>query len=93
MLILILAAVGIIVGSCAVMIAPTVALSRMGYAKTSLAVAAATTSALILDYVCNWEAFRYPHWLLGAPTWLFPLTLLFGIGAIGVALKTIFDRM
>ena len=75
------------------MIVPTVALSRLGYAKSSLVVAVATTSALVIDYAYNWEGLRYPHWLLSAPTWLFPLTLLVGMAAIGVALRAILDRM
>ena len=93
MLPLLLAVVAIVAASCAMMIVPTIALSRLGYAKTSLAVAIATTSAVLLDYLFNWDSVRYPHWLFGAPTWLFPLTFLVGLGAIGVAFKSILDRI
>ena len=93
MLLLILAGLLIIVASCAVMIGPTMALCRFGHGKTALTVAIANTSALVLDYRLNWESFRYPHWLFGAPTWLFPLTFLVGVAAIGAALKSILDGM
>ena len=93
MLLLILGGLLILVASCAVMIGPTMALCRFGHSKMALALAITTTSALVLDYGFNWESVRYPHWLFGAPTWLFPLTFLVGVGAIGAALKSILDGM
>ena len=93
MLPLILAVIAIIVASCAAMIVPTMALCRFGYARTAMVVAIATTAALVLDYGFNWASLSYPHWLLGAPTWLFPLTFLVGIAAICVAVKAILDDM
>jgi hypothetical protein len=75
------------------MIAPSIALARMGYAKSSLVVALVSTSALVVDYLYNWDGITYPYWLLGAFTWLFPFTFLAGLGAIGVGLKAILDSL
>ncbi len=93
MLSLLFAFVATVTGCCFLMIGPTIILWRLGYPRTAFAVAAATTSALLLDYLYNWEGLSYPHWLMSAPTELFPLTFLCGVFAIGIGIKATLDRV
>jgi len=79
-------------GCCAVMIGPTLILRRLGLAKMSLAAALAVTTALTVDYLYNWDGIEYPHWIYGLPTYLFPLTFLTGLVAIGMGFMAVVEQ-
>lgn len=77
---------------CAAMIGPAYALSRLGYAKASLAVALATSAALVVDRFWNWEDVTYPHVMLAGPTFFFPLTIIFAAGGVAIGFMACLER-
>ena len=82
----------LLVGSCAVMLVPTIVLRPFGHAILSLAAALATTAGLAIDTFYNWDGITYPHWILGIPTAMFLFTFPAGLIGIGLGIMAVIDQ-
>lgn len=72
---------------------PNILLARFGYARCSLIVAITMTIGLNVDFFYNFSWLRYPHWLMGLPTFVYPLSMAFAIGAVLLGIKACAEKL
>jgi hypothetical protein len=73
--------------ACTAILLPVWLLVHAGRPRLAMIVAAGLVVGLVVDRRENWEALSYPHWLLGVPTYFFPVTILAALFGLGVALR------